>query len=245
MPIAAILFSVTATAATSDADIAKDVANEFFANKNFQSDNRLGIKSVKPDVQLAMTPSHEEFFIFNSDSENRFVIVGGEETGFSILGYSDAETFDPDKIPPQKQWLFDRYSQEIRQYRSRRHSPETKTAETATLIPVAPLLGRIAWDQNAPYNLFCPFYIGNYRAATGCAATAMAQIMRYHKYPETGHGTHSYTPTWYEGIGTLTVDYSQSHYDWELMKEQYATDTDPESPEAIAVASFMRDSESP
>lgn len=243
MPVAAFLAltTTTATAATGDADIAQEVANEFFAKKNFQSGNRHGIKSVTPDTHLVMIPEEEEFFIFNSDSENRFVIVGGEKTGFTVLGYSDAGTFDPDKIPPQAQWLFDQYSQEIRQYRSRRHSPDTQTAETATLTPVAPLLGRIAWDQNAPYNLFCPLYIGNYRAATGCAATAMAQIMRYHKYPETGHGTHSYTPTWYEGIGTLTVDYSQSHYDWELMKEQYATDTDPESPEAIAVASFMRD----
>lgn len=47
---------------------------------------------------------------------------------------------------------------------------------------VQPLLGDINWGQGEPYNLDCPEMEGG-RAVTGCAATAMAMILKYHGYP--------------------------------------------------------------
>lgn len=44
---------------------------------------------------------------------------------------------------------------------------------------VEPLIGTL-WHQNAPYNNLCP---NQYPA--GCVAIAMAQIMKYHKFPKT------------------------------------------------------------
>jgi len=49
---------------------------------------------------------------------------------------------------------------------------------------IAPLL-QTAWGQGAPYNLQCPKKGGMY-CQTGCVATAMAQIMYYHRCPATG-----------------------------------------------------------
>lgn len=39
-----------------------------------------------------------------------------------------------------------------------------------------------AWDQDAPYNQFCPLDpVDRARSYVGCAATAMAQLMNYHR----------------------------------------------------------------
>ncbi len=40
----------------------------------------------------------------------------------------------------------------------------------------------------------CPDVDGA-RAVTGCVATALAQVMRYHRWPQQGHGANSYTLT--------------------------------------------------
>lgn len=58
------------------------------------------------------------------------------------------------------------------------------TEEELTLSDdhVDPLL-RTQWNQNAPYNDSCPILESGSHAATGCVATAMAQVMYYWQYP--------------------------------------------------------------
>ena len=52
------------------------------------------------------------------------------------------------------------------------------------------------WDQGSPYNMYCPEDDAGPggHAWVGCVATAMAQIMYYWRYPETGTGQHCYIP---------------------------------------------------
>lgn len=45
-------------------------------------------------------------------------------------------------------------------------------------------MGDIAWNQLTPYNKMCPKYRGSSQSATGCVATAMAQVMMYYQYPK-------------------------------------------------------------
>ena len=70
-----------------------------------------------------------------------------------------------------------------------RQPERTESAERNT---VAPLVTTI-WNQTAPYNDQCPLSLGR-KSVTGCVATAMAQIVNYHNWPQgTGAGTYSYT----------------------------------------------------
>lgn len=52
------------------------------------------------------------------------------------------------------------------------------------------------WDQNKYYNLYTPqdskSTAGNDHTWTGCVATAMAEIMRYHQWPQHPFNLHSY-----------------------------------------------------
>ena len=49
---------------------------------------------------------------------------------------------------------------------------------------VAPLLGDIKWNQDWPFNAYVPMFDGTNHSATGCVATAMAQVMMYHRWPD-------------------------------------------------------------
>jgi photosystem II stability/assembly factor-like uncharacterized protein len=63
-----------------------------------------------------------------------------------------------------------------------------------------------------------------YHAVTGCIATAMAQIMKYHAFPEQGVGSHSYPNPVY---GVQSADFGNTIYDWDAMPEIVAEENIP------------------
>jgi hypothetical protein len=80
---------------------------------------------------------------------------------------------------------------------------------------VSPLVST-TWNQGCYYNDSCPSDASGQcgQVYTGCYATAMAQIMKYHSWPNTGTGSSSYSAGSY---GTLSVDYGSASYDWASM----------------------------
>lgn len=114
----------------------------------------------------------------------------------------------------------------------------------STTIPVAvpPLLGDINWNQGTPFSNNCPMLNAGYHAVTGCVATAMAMIMKYHEWPDVGEGSHSYQCV-NEGEGintTLSADFSRSHYDWSNMLDYYGEGAYTDK-QASAVAKLLSD----
>ncbi len=91
------------------------------------------------------------------------------------------------------------------------------------LTEVGPLMTTL-WHQQDPYRDFCPMgYL--WRCVVGCVATAVAQIMKYHDWPVTGIGSHSYywpgdysCPPDSTPGATLTADFSDP-YDWVNMPD--------------------------
>ena len=93
--------------------------------------------------------------------------------------------------------------------------------------------GRIAYGQEEPYNDLCPEYNGR-KAVTGCVATAMAQIMRMHKWPERGTGMNEYECWLNDKTITLKTDFTQSIYQWDKMPETYTGVESSEEKQAVA-----------
>lgn len=93
-------------------------------------------------------------------------------------------------------------------------------------MPTAPagttftLLGTADWNQLWPYNTTVVANNDNIaNIPTGCVATAIAIKARYHMWPITGTGPHTYNDTVsVPGRGnsnfTHTVDYSAQYYNW-------------------------------
>jgi hypothetical protein len=117
------------------------------------------------------------------------------------------------------------------------NAPAINTRQTTFATSVAPLLGGIKWDQGSPYNDLCPTISTQspIRTVTGCVATAMAQVMRYHKWPVSGKGSNTYTPYGY--AKPLSVDFSKTTYDWGNMTETYNSSST--AAQKLAVATLM------
>lgn len=150
-------------------------------------------------------------------------------TADAVAGYSETGAFDPADIPPALAALL-----------QMQNGAEKAPQHVYNCTAVKPLLGDIAFDQTEPYNLLCPVYTGYTRSATGCVATAMSQIMRYHRFPESGLGTHNYIPETLPEAGTLTVDFTQSRYDWANILPSYAH-TEYTQAQADAVSRLLYD----
>lgn len=179
------------------------------------------------------------FYIYNF--ENGFIIVSNEDAVYPVLGYSFEGNYNDTLISPEFRKWIETYKKQIRyvQINNIKATEEIKALwknlqndnnqnklRTAKTTSVKPLL-QTNWDQKGNYyenpddNLYnskCPRkYFWSDRALTGCVATAMAQIMKFHNFPAKGTGFHSYNHTEY---GTLSANFSNSYYDWNNMPNQ-------------------------
>ncbi|HPT22690.1 MAG TPA: C10 family peptidase, partial [Bacteroidales bacterium] len=105
----------------------------------------------------------------------------------------------------------------IRAYESSEISRTLSNGGLVSKGSLSPLLDKefINWNQTGFYSKACPVDPETAQnALTGCVATAMAQIMRYHKYPAQGTGSHSYQHQYY---GTISADFGSTTYNWNNM----------------------------
>lgn len=227
------LFALTSAAKDVTQAQAQKIAENFL--KSPAGPNRIAPSVLKP-LKLAYTAANTDgkkcFYVFNNDAANGFVIVSADDRASAILGYSDTGTFDYDKLPAHIKNWFTGYIDQITYIRN---SKTTATAEENNILDkeVKPLLGDIQWNQDSPYNDMCPVYDLNSRCATGCVATAMAQVMYYHKWPEQGKGSHTYMPSILNG-GSLTADFGSTSYVWNDMLPKYDDSSSDASREAVA-----------
>ena len=162
------------------------------------------------------------FYVLNRPSSEGYIIMSADDRLPEVLGYSDNGEFDINKIPDNMKWWLSEYERQIElvlSSTSGKTTPPTKTANQEGWTEIEPLV-KTKWNQSAPYNNSCPTIDGK-NTLTGCVATAMSQIMKYHEWPKTGRGSHSY-----EWNGqTLSMDFSQITFDWDNMLDVYNTAT--------------------
>lgn len=189
-------------------------------------------------MNYTQNPAQAAVYVFSSADDQGYLVSPADDRFPALLGYSDTGRIDADNIPPQMQWWLSEYAREM-DYAIRNglatNQPENvqmtgmvpaNTMAKAPRTPIAPLL-ETKYNQGEPYNNQCP--VINYangsewgRAVTGCVATAMAQMMRYWKYPATGQGAHSYIcePNGGQSF-TESMDFSTVTFDWDNMLPVY------------------------
>lgn len=152
--------------------------------------------------------------------------------------YFDDPTMDIESsdLTPEQRSFYDRYIHAMKQIEQGADAADFFVLEHATADEsVEPLLGNITYDQGAPYNNKCPYLNGG-RAVTGCVATAMAQVMRYYKYPAHGTGTFTYTGG---NDGAKTIKLEDYPFDWENMLESYNGSYNQKQADAVATLMLM------
>ena len=211
---------------------ARQVADKFLSSRLHKSPAH-GSPST---LRLAYRAENERFYIYDRGTNGGFVVVAGDDRLPQVLGYGDKGDFTTTALPPAVQYWMNELNRQIAYLQSHDDASVHHPAKRAAAV--APLMTTV-WDQSEPYNNLCPTYISSngdtLRAVTGCVATATAQIMNFHKWPDVGQGSHSYlcevnntTPT------ELSADFSQSVYQWDLMLDEYNEGSDEASCEAVA-----------
>ena len=109
--------------------------------------------------------------------QDGFVLVSGDERFKAVLGYSDVSNFDEQNMPDNMRVFLQGYIDEMKYLESINYQP-TKAAPRRSMSNVGVLM-TTTWNQRAPYNNQCPLD-NSQRSATGCVATAMAQVVNYH-----------------------------------------------------------------
>lgn len=217
------LLTIACVASPRTAQEAAEIAGRFAANKEEAVVRRMQrartASATKEDMHLVYTQTQNAMpalYVFNStQTDGGFVVVSADDQARDILGYADSGSFSAKDIPSNLRFWLQMYADEIAQAAS---ASKTAQQDTKADYPiVAPLLGTTTWGQDAPYYNMCPT-IDGIRCATGCVATAIGQIMYYHKYPTKGTGSHSYS--WNEQ--TLSANFANTTYDWVNMLPDYS-----------------------
>lgn len=203
-----------------------------------------GVKSVTDDGQKV-----GECYIFNAPNGKGFVILSGDERTESVLAYSHEQTISVSHLPENVKYWLECYSKEIVQLPAsmRAHKQQVKSQVKYPVRQVVAPLCQTTWNQGAPYNNLTPTYYSgregaDVHCATGCVATAMAQVMKVHAHPsQTTKEIPSYTnfsalPQSDGTVSKPTVDAVPAHssIDWDLMDNHYTDNTTAEQDQAVA-----------
>ena len=118
-------------------------------------------------------------YLFDRGEGNGYLIVSADDEVAPLLGYSDAGTIDVTDMPDGLRYWLGYYAAEIENVRT--NGTVSVLAASPARKAIAPMVAT-RWNQSAPYNNMCPTS-GSDRCVTGCVATALAQVMKYHNWP--------------------------------------------------------------
>lgn len=228
------LLPMTSVAAPVDALAARETAMHFISGPGPAS--RMKAPAHAADLRQIYCESSEvlpqavDYYVF--DVADGFVIVAGDDRAEEVLAYGDGR-LDLDNLPCNLQWMLDHYKEQI-EWLFTHEDASVRRVRSAPTTVIAPLL-HCTWSQGTPYNDQCPIYKGS-RCATGCIATAMAQVMYYWKYPDELPELPAYTAH-FNNIYVPALPGTQ--LDWDNMLDGYRSYRYTQA-QGEAVATLMR-----
>ena len=195
------------------------VTTNYADNVDFNTALRIArayVNTSKKDAQniktrAAATATQQPYYIFNDEAGKGFVVIAGDDKMGKVLAYSKEASIDMANLNPEARYLFDSYRQVYEELGKNKTLTTRAGAATKTADAVQPLL-KSKWGQDYPYSKLTQY-------VTGCVATAVAQVMYYHKWPAQGKGQESYTVKFDNTV--RSADFTKSHYDWDNMLPDY------------------------
>lgn len=194
---------------------------------------------------LRSSQGHEAlFYVFNKGNDQGYVVVAGDDRVQPILAWSDTGSLTEEDIlnHPSIKWMYDEYALQISW--AIEHLADTPSGDFNTLrsstrasyeVQIEPLLAfekdrktkrrnAVSLGQDWPFNKYCPNYVyqgRSYPTVSGCVATAISTVMRWHEWPKKPVGSFAYN--W--GNNRLSLDFDKAGakenqaYDWSQMPE--------------------------
>lgn len=229
----AIRLTFAVTISKGDAQV---IAENFYRAQVSNESISISVKNVNEYSFEGETTMYIFSFI-----PSGFVIVSSEDLAYPIIGYSLTNTANIDNNSPEIINRLNFYSKQIKEGKKfkgenlevKRTWDRYKTKSSSKIqVTVAPLL-TTTWNQSPIYNRYCPN-----SSPTGCVATAMAQIMNYHKWPVTGQGWYKYTPRTNPSYGTQYADFSTVTYNYLKMPNNLTELSTIEEKDAVSTLMY-------
>lgn len=216
-----------------------------FAASNFEFSRQ------SSDLNLVYTAFSDRgeacYYVFNI-GDTGFVIIAGDDHYRPVIGYSEEGIFDPDDMAPALVDYLEGVRQGVMEAAVAPAAQPAVAADWAMLEKTGRMVSRhggredeylveTKWNQNYPYNYFCPEGAGGPggHCYAGCVATAAAQLMRYWSHPIQGQGSHTYYPEDHPEYGPLTANFGETTYDWANMPNSISSSSPIEQIEAVAL----------
>lgn len=228
------LLTATVWAGIVTEEQALNRALQFLQTKRPQvAGERLQLAAQPRQLSVArQRAAQQPFYVFNVGQDKGFVMVSGDDRTPAILGYGEEGSMDLNQLPDNLRYWLEEYERQIAQL----DHIEAARVSGVKRASIAPMITTY-WGQDAPYNNLCPIDTETQkRSVTGCLATAMAQVMYYHKYPAATTVTipayRTYT------LRMLVPAIEPTTIDWDNMLPRYtATSTELQQ---TAVAKLMQ-----
>lgn len=238
-----LFVSTSALASPRTFSQAKAIAERKAALLGIKIDKKAAAKA--PSMNGGTTTAVSPYYVFPFGENKGFAIVSGDDDMPEIVGYADHGTYDANNMPAAMAAFLNNYRATIEAMKQGNASAIKNIAEAKALranntratTAVSPLLGDIKWNQSEPYNNMCPKYDGTNLSATGCVATAMAQVMMYWKYPKELKADINKYETYTHKL-TIAGETKGQKYDWDNMLPTY-TNNNYTQTQADAVAKLM------
>lgn len=206
---------------TSDL-IAQQIAINWIEKINNIDSKTFTIKNVEPKYL-----NNKLIYKVVNFNEGGFVIVCGESGLNPIIAYNKNKSFVEEYLSKdEKEWMnFVEYIVENYRYKKKLYPNlnevkqneenfQLKSINTSSSVPsLFENFNSSRWAGWYPYSIDMPYDNG----AQSCVPLAMAQIMKYYKYPIQGSGSNSYI--WYDLTTpvTLSVNFNQEYYNYSNM----------------------------
>ena len=241
------LFQVLAWAGPRSFQQAQAIAERQAALQGIIMDQQQVSKARKQYLLNGSSSSETatSYYVFDNGSDKGFTIVSGDDELPEIVGYSAHGNSEHLMKTEGCAAFLKAYQKFVAAFTQGDAKARKILAEQRALKAdgryqqpkIDPLLGDIAWNQETPYNKMCPEYKGSKLSATGCVATAMAQVMMYYKYPKELKAD---IPAYTTATNKLKVNAISEgeKYDWANMLPTY-TEGEYNTTQADAVAKLM------
>lgn len=215
-----VAFALLANAKPRSSAESAVLAKSFFSERGeekLRSSSDVRLLYSASQISGRSQGGNEAFFIFGG-GQNGFVVISGDDKLPPVLAFSDEGDFENGVIPDALKSILTNFSvnfENTKIFNAKGEQTALRSASSA-----APLLGNIMYGQVGAFNDKMPEY-NEKKAAAGCVAVAMAQIMKYYEYPERGTGELSYKTDTREIDVSVTLGEA---YDWDNMLDFYEND---------------------
>ena len=235
--------SLTLQARPVDQETAKRLGQSF-VKSNFEFTRQSDQLNL---VQTAYSDRGEACYYIYNIGDSGFVILSADDNYRPIIGYSYRDSFNPDDMAPALADFLEIVRQGVMRASHASSAQPSVAADWAMLEKTGRLVSRhggredeylvqTTWNQNYPYNYFCPEGDGGPggHCYAGCVATAAAQLMKFWNHPVHGQGSHTYIPEDHPEYGPQTANFGEATYDWDNMPNFINSNSPIEQIEAVA-----------